>query len=50
MFSSLKLTYKSILRVRYWNGKIVHIARKDDGILLTFDFIQKTSTTCYDEL
>jgi hypothetical protein len=44
-----KLTF--YLRIRYWNGKIVNIERKEDGILLTIDFLQKSSTTtCYDEL
>ncbi|CAF4506390.1 unnamed protein product [Rotaria socialis] len=37
-------------KVRYWNGNIVNIERKEDGILLTFDFAQKSSTTCYEEL
>ncbi|CAF0725401.1 unnamed protein product [Rotaria sordida] len=37
-------------KVRHWNGKIVNIERKDDGILLTIDFVQKSSTTCYEEL
>ncbi len=38
------------IRVRCWNGKIVNIERKEDGILLTIDFIQKPTTTCYEEL
>ncbi|CAF1367290.1 unnamed protein product [Adineta steineri] len=38
-------------KVRYWNGRIVDIERKEDGLLLTVDFIQKsTTTTCYEEL
>ncbi|CAF4219157.1 unnamed protein product, partial [Rotaria sp. Silwood2] len=37
-------------KVRHWNGKIVQIEHKDDGILLTIDFVQKPSTTCYEEL
>ncbi|CAF3933312.1 unnamed protein product [Rotaria magnacalcarata] len=37
-------------KVHYWNGNIVNIERKEDGILLTFDFAQKPSTTCYEEL
>jgi hypothetical protein len=37
-------------RVRSWNGKIVHLERKEDGLLLTVDFNQKASTTCYEEL
>ncbi|CAF4486977.1 unnamed protein product [Rotaria sp. Silwood1] len=37
-------------KVRHWNGKVVNIEHKDDGILLTIDFVQKPSTTCYEEL
>jgi len=38
------------IRTRSWNGKIVNIERKEDGLLLTIDFIQKSTTTCYEEL
>lgn len=37
-------------KIRSWNGKIVNIERRDEGILLTIDFIQKSTITCYEEL
>lgn len=35
---------------RSWNGTITQIQRKEDGLLLTIDFIPKATTTCYEEL
>ncbi|CAF1090747.1 unnamed protein product [Adineta ricciae] len=37
-------------KVRYWNGKIVNIEHKENGLLLTIDFVQKSTHTCYEEL
>ena len=46
----IKIEFDFYLRTHYWNGKIVHVERNDDGLLLTIDFVQKSSITCYEEL
>ena len=35
---------------RSWNGTITQVQRKEEGLLLTIDFIPKATTTCYEEL